>query len=156
MWPVKRILLTGMSGVGKSTVSSQLGAQGYKAVDVDDPAWSEWVRSADGKGPSPLHPGMDWVWRENRIQSLLATEDVDVLFVNGCASNQARFHERFDYIVLLSAPAAVMVERLIDREGNRYGKHPGEVACSLHFKETVEPRLRAIAHLEVDARPSAR
>lgn len=140
-----------MSGVGKSTVSSQLRAQGYKAVDVDDPAWSEWVHSADGEGPSPLHPGMDWVWRENCIQSLLATEDVEVLFVSGCASNQVRFHERFDHIVLLSAPAAVMVERLTDREGNRYGKHPGEVARSLRFKETVEPRLRAIAHLEVDA-----
>jgi len=59
--------------------------------------------------------------------------------------------KQFDYIVLLSAPAAVMVERLADRESNLYGKHPEEVARSLHFKETVEPRLRSIAHLEVDA-----
>lgn len=113
---MKRILLTGMSGVGKSTVISQLEAKGYKAIDVDDLAWSEWADSVDGEGPSPLHQGKDWVWREGRIQSLLATEDVDVLIVSGCASNQARFHEQFDYIVLLSAPAAVMVERLTDRE----------------------------------------
>ncbi|MGI8528948.1 MAG: AAA family ATPase [Geodermatophilaceae bacterium] len=149
---MKRILLTGMSGVGKSTVISQLEAKGYKAIDVDDPAWSEWADSVDGgEGPSPLHPGKDWVWREDRIQSLLATEDVDVLIVSGCASNQARFHEQFDYIVLLSAPAAVMVERLTDREGDLYGKHPEEVARSLYFKETVEPRLRSLAHLEIDA-----
>ncbi len=111
---MKRILLTGMSGVGKSTVISQLEAKGYKAIDVDDLAWSEWADSVDGEGPSPLHQGKDWVWREGRIQSL-ATEDVDVLIVSGCASNQARFHEQFDYIVLLSAPAAVMVERGIEK-----------------------------------------
>jgi len=80
-----------MSGVGKSTVISHLEAQGYKAIDVDDPVWSEWADSADGEGPSPLQPGKDWVWREDRVQSLLATEDVDVLFVSGCASNQGRF-----------------------------------------------------------------
>ncbi len=139
-----------MSGVGKSTVISQLEAQGYKAVDVDDPVWSEWVDSADGEGPSPLQPGKDWAWREDRVRSLLATEDVDVLFVSGCAPNQGRFHEQFDYIVLLSAPADVMVERLTERGSNLYGKHPEEVARSLYFKETVEPRLRSIAHLEVD------
>jgi len=147
---VKRILLTGMSGVGKSTVIRQLEAHGYKSVDVDDPAWSEWAESADGEGPSPLRPGQDWVWREDRIRSLLATEDADVLFIGGCAFNQGRFHEQFDHIVLLSAPAAVMVERLTVRTSNVYGKQPEEVARSLHFKETVEPRLRAIAHLEID------
>jgi dephospho-CoA kinase len=148
--PMERILLTGMSGVGKSTVIGRLAAQGYKAIDLDDLAWSEWVDSAEGEGPSPLHPARDWVWREDRVQDLLATEDVDVLFLSGCAPNLGRFHHQFDSIVLLSAPAAVMVERLADRDTNSYGKHPEEVARSLQFKETVEPRLRSIAHLEVD------
>jgi dephospho-CoA kinase len=151
---MERILLTGMSGVGKSTVISHLAAQGYKAIDLDDPSWSEWVDSTDGEGPSPLHPGKDWAWREDRLQDLLATEDVDVLFVSGCAPNLGKFHEQFDSIVLLSASAAVMVERLADRETNSYGKGPEEVARSLHFKETIEPRLRSIAHLEVDTSAS--
>ena len=40
---VKRVLLTGMSGTGKSTVVAELAARGYKAVDADDPALSELV-----------------------------------------------------------------------------------------------------------------
>jgi adenylate kinase family enzyme len=148
--PMKRILLTGMSGVGKSTVTRRLKAQGYQAVDLDDPGWSEWVDSTDGEGPSPLRPGKDWVWREGRVRRLLATDDAEVLFLSGCAANQDRFHGQFDYVVLLSAPAPVMVERLTNRKGSRYGTHPEEVARSLQFKETVEPRLRAVAHLEVD------
>jgi hypothetical protein len=35
---MKRVLLTGMSGTGKSTVINELTARGYKAVDTDDHA----------------------------------------------------------------------------------------------------------------------
>jgi shikimate kinase len=147
---MKRVLLTGMSGVGKSTVIRQLKAQGYAAVDLDDPEWSEWADSADGEGPSPLQPGKDWVWREDRVSTLLASDDAGELFVSGCASNQAKFHDRFHSIVLLSAPASVMVQRLTSREAHAYGTHPQEVARSLELKETVEPRLRSVASVEVD------
>lgn len=139
-----------MSGVGKSSVIARLAGLGHRAVDLDDAAYSEWVDSPDGEGPSPLHPGQDWLWREDRVARLLATEDADRLFVSGCAPNQGRFHARFDHIVLLSAPVAVMVERLSSRTSNSYGQHPEEVDRSLSFKETVEPRLRSVADLEID------
>lgn len=148
---MKRILLTGMSAVGKSTVITRLVAQGHKAIDLDDSAWSEWAESPDGEGPSPLHPGKDWVWREDRVADLLASDEgAEVLFVSGCASNMGKFVDQFGLIVLLSAPVDVMVERLTTRTTNSYGKRPEEVARSLEFKETVEPQLRAIAHTEID------
>ena len=145
-----RVLVTGVSGVGKSTTVAELTRRGIRAVDLDDPAWSEWVDSPDGDGPSPLHPGQDWLWREDRVERLLATEDAGLLVVGGCAPNLGTFRSRFDVIVLLSAPAAVMAERLGSRAGEAYGRHPEELARSLRFKETVEPRLRAIAHAEID------
>jgi dephospho-CoA kinase len=37
---VKRVLLTGMSGTGKSSVIHALSARGFKAVDTDD-GWCE-------------------------------------------------------------------------------------------------------------------
>ena len=147
---VRRVLVTGVSGVGKSTTVRELARRGLKAVDLDDPAWSEWVDSPDGDGPSPLHPGQDWLWRADRVGRLLATQDADVLVVGGCAPNLGAFRDRFDVIVLLSAPAVVMASRLGDRDGSAYGTHPEELAPSLRFKETVEPRLRAIADVEID------
>lgn len=139
---MKRVLLTGMSGTGKSTLIHVLAARGYKAVDTDSDEWSEWVDDEAGE--------RDWVWREGRIQRLLATEDADVLFVSGCKSNQGTFYPQFDHIVLLSAPVEVIVERLATRTTNPYGKHPDELARVLWHRETVEPLLRRGATLEID------
>jgi adenylate kinase family enzyme len=147
---MRRILVTGVSGVGKSTAVERLAGSGYRAIDLDSPEWSEWVDSPDGEGPSPLQPGKDWVWREDRVGELLAEDGHGVLFVSGCASNLGRFRGRFDGVVLLSVRADVMAERLAHRTTNNYGKHPEELARSLEFKETVEPLLRATADLELD------
>jgi len=148
---VKRILLTGMSGAGKSTVISELAARGYKAVDADCDGYSEWVEStgdADAIG-SPVDVGRDWVWREDRIQRLLSAEDGEVLFLAGCAENMRGFLPQFDHIVLLSASPAILVERLRTRTNNPYGKHPDEVARVLRLKELVEPMLRRAAGHEI-------
>jgi shikimate kinase len=146
---VKRVLLTGMSGTGKSTVIKELSARGYKAVDTDYDGFSELVTVPDDQ-PTGLDPGQDWVWREDRIQTLLSTDDADVLFVSGCAPNQGKFYPRFDHIVLLTAPAHVIVERLAQRTTNPYGKRPEEVARVLALQQTIEPMLRRGAGHVVD------
>ena len=153
---MKRVLLTGMSGTGKSTLIDALAERGYKAVDLDTEEWSEWVPIA-GKDqfavPAVLGSALqtqDWVWREDRVKHLLSTGDAGVLFVSGTASNQGKFHGQFDHIVLLSAPASVLVERLAARTSNTYGKDPNELARVLQQVETVEPLLRRAASAEVD------
>jgi dephospho-CoA kinase len=133
---VKRVLLTGMSGTGKSSVVRELAARGFKAVDTDD-GWSE-----------PLPCGRQR-WREDAIQALLATEDTDVLFVAGCEENQARFHAQFDHIVLLSAPRETLLQRLAARTGNSYGKAPEDLDRILGDLEAVEPLLRRAADHEI-------
>ena len=137
---MKRVLLTGMSGTGKSSVVRELSARGYKAIDTD----AGWVESLpDGRQQ----------WLADAIQQLLDTEDADVLFVAGCEENQAQFHSQFDHIVLLSAPLDTMSERLATRTDNPYGKAPEELARILADVETVEPLLRRVATSEV--RPTA-
>jgi dephospho-CoA kinase len=133
---VKRVLLTGMSGTGKSSVVRALAARGYKAVDTDD-GWSE-----------PLPDGRQQ-WREDAIDRLLDTEDADVLFVAGCEENQAQFHARFDHIVLLSAPVETLLERVATRTGNPYGKSSDELSRILDDLENVEPLLRRVADHEI-------
>jgi dephospho-CoA kinase len=148
---MQRILLTGMSGTGKSTVIAALAARGYKAVDADGNDFSEWVEVSGDDDPfgSLVEAGRDWVWREDRMQALLSTEDAEVLFVSGCAENMGKFLPQFDHVILLSAPADVIVERLRTRTSNRYGKRPDEVARVLDLRDKVEPLLRQIADQEI-------
>jgi dephospho-CoA kinase len=140
---VKRILLTGMSGTGKSTLIGELRARGYRAVDADD-GLSEY-RPLDGGG-------REWVWREDRVRDVLAADDAGVLFLSGCASNQGKFYPRFDAIVLLTAPAAVMLERVRSRTTNAYGQRAEDVEEILENKRHIEPLLRRSATLELDTR----
>jgi len=44
---VRRVLVTGMSGTGKSTVLAELARRGFQVVETDDAPWSE-SSEADG------------------------------------------------------------------------------------------------------------
>jgi hypothetical protein len=57
-----------------------------------------------------LHRG-EWLWVEERITGLLDSDDGRSLFVEGCVRNQSRFYDRFKAVVLLSAPADVILDR---------------------------------------------
>jgi shikimate kinase len=136
---VQRVLVTGMSGAGKSALLDELAVRGFRTVDTD---YGDYFHTVDGES----------LWREDRINALLSSapdELPGVLFVQGTTRNQARFYPRFDHIVLLSAPPEVLAERLATRAGNPYGKDPAELAETLHYQQTVEPLLRASATLEV-------
>ncbi len=138
-----RILVTGMSGTGKSSVLRLLAARGHRTVDTDTDEWSEWTVSPDGS--------RDWTWRPDAITALLRGHPAGLLFVAGCKTNQGVFYPLFDHVVLLSAPAEVLLARIAARTDNPYGKDPAERAEILDNLATVEPLLRATATAEIDA-----
>jgi broad-specificity NMP kinase len=135
---MQRILLTGMSGVGKSTVAERLSELGYKVVETDHGDYSV----VDEHGVKH--------WDIDRVRELLATEDADVLFVVGSDDAQVLFYPDFDQIVLLRASRDVMVERLASRSNNPFGKSPEELARILADLETFEPSMRRAATHEID------
>ncbi len=140
-----KVLVTGMSGTGKSSALTELGLRGYHVVDTDDQGWTEWVTAPQEVG------GGEWLWLEDRMTALLDLDDDPTLFVQGCVRNQGKFYNRFDAIVLLSAPAEVLLDRIASRTTNDYGKAPAERDLILHHLETVEPLLRAGSTHELDA-----
>ena len=145
---MKRVLITGMSATGKTTVTRELLARGHRAVDLDDEAWSQWV-DASGN-PTGAKPGKDWAWRADRVRRLLDEETTKPFFASGCAPNMGEFVDRFDEVVLLTAPAAVIRNRLAMRTPGSYGTRPEEVDAVLANLEAVEPLLRRIATREID------
>jgi hypothetical protein len=75
-----------------------------------------------------------------------------VLFISGCVANQGKFYARFDAVVLLSAPADLILERLAVRKTNDFGKTGAERDLILQDLATFEHRLRATSTAEIDTR----
>jgi dephospho-CoA kinase len=129
-----------MSGTGKSSALVELAKRGFEVVDTDQDGWSVWSNAAGG-----------YVWDEKRIAALLARKEDSTLYVSATVSNQGRFYPRFDAVVLLSAPAEVLLSRITTRETNDYGKSSQERDLILRHLAEVEPLLRATCTHEIDA-----
>lgn len=69
---MKRVLVTGMSGTGKSALLDELTARGYECVDTD-------------YGGYTVDTGDERLWDEQRVGTLLNREfaDTAALFVQG-------------------------------------------------------------------------
>jgi dephospho-CoA kinase len=129
-----RVLLTGMSGAGKSALVKELRRRGHAAYDADDDGFSE--PRADGR----------WGWRIDLVADLLARQtDAPLVFFAGCSEEQIELP--FDYRVLLTAPRSVLIERLRTRTPNGYGRDGAELAQVLADLDEVEPLLRRSADL---------
>lgn len=126
-----------MSGVGKSTALAELGRRGFETVDTDEGDWIVVV------GGEPL-------WREARIDDLLSAPRSGHVFVQGTVANQGRFYDRFDAVVLMTAPIEVLVHRLRTRTTNDFGKSAAERDKILRDLAQFEPVLRSGATHELD------
>ena len=129
-----------MSATGKSTALAELRRRGYETVDTDEVGLSLWSDADDG-----------YLWDEAMIETLLARDRSTPLYLSGTVSNQGRFYPRFDAVVLLSAPAEVLLARIDARTTNDYGKGARERDLILRHIAEVEPLLRATCTHEIDA-----
>jgi broad-specificity NMP kinase len=152
---MKRVLITGMSGTGKSAVVQELTARGYQAHDLDTPEWSEWIDADPSDALTPSQ-GKDWIWREDRVRALLSASGEGKLFISGCAENMSQFFPLIDIVILLSAPIVTLVERLAARPTGSYGHTAEERGKVAELTSTIEPLLRKSAHCEIDTRRPVR
>ena len=145
---MSKILVTGMSGSGKSASLRELGRRGYRVVDTDELGWREY---RPYQSPiDELHRG-EFHWVDDRMTALLASEDDRPLFVGGGVRNQSDYYDRFDAVVLLSAPVDLLLDRVARRTTNDYGKSDLERAEILADRAEIEPVLRAGCTHELDA-----
>jgi len=84
------------------------------------------------------------------MSRLLAEHDTVV--VSGTVENQGRFYGLFDHVVLLSAPVAVLLERVASRTNNPYGRSLQQQEEIQGYLVEVEPLLRRSATVELDGR----
>jgi dephospho-CoA kinase len=133
------VLVTGMSGTGKSSALAALARRGHHVLDTDDPGWIVETDTPDG--PEPL-------WDLGKVGSFLDRHRTGWLFIAGCVANQRALYDRFDAVVLLSAPVDVVLERVADRD-NPFGSRAEDRAKIASDIAAFEPLLRAGADREI-------
>lgn len=135
------IFITGLSGVGKTSVLQRLGNEGYDVVDTDDHGYTKKIATGEGD---------EIVWDEEKISHLIERKKHPHLILSGCYSNQGKFYKSFDYVVLLEAGLDLMLDRVIKRKTNPYGKHPDERKAIIESFTHVLPKLQANADVVID------
>lgn len=132
-----RVLVTGMSGTGKSTVLSALQERGWHAVD------------ADADGLVDEHPDRTEL-RLPELEAILGQASGRAMVVAATGEGQGRLYPLVDHVVLLTAPWEELTRRIATRTRNRFGQDPGELERIRADREAYEPLLREGADLVID------
>lgn len=138
------ILITGMSGTGKSTIMRRLRARGYTAIETDEPGWcvpenGDWSQ-----------PDSDWILDEDRVSQLLDQHQHTHLFVDATRPNQGRFYSQFDHVVVFTAPLDVVLHRVANRTENPFGRLQEQREKISQDKQEFEPLLMRGADFVID------
>jgi len=134
------VFVTGLSGVGTSSVLEELEKQGYNVVDTDY-GYVKKIRNGEVE---------ERVWNEEKIAHLLERYKHSHLFISGCYSNQGKFYSNFDYVVLLKADLNVMLDRINSRTSHDYGKCPEEREEVIDSYNNVLPLLEKSSDIIID------
>ena len=127
---MSKILLTGMSGVGKSTVLKALCSPNTICVDLDESMWM--VTDQDtGKRCIAVPELLSWLKQQDAQNVVLA----------GCESNQGGLYPYLDSVIVMTAPLEVMRSRILER-ANPYGKSENEWRQIQEDVLNVEPLLK--------------
>ncbi|ACZ30334.1 hypothetical protein Xcel_1303 [Xylanimonas cellulosilytica DSM 15894] len=144
------VLLTGMSGAGKTAALRELASRGHAVQDLDYEGYSVLVANPE----QPV--GWEQRWDLGKVRTLLDAHADGTLFVAGTVHNQGELYDRFGAVVLLTAPPSVLLERIEARTDNPYGKDAAGRAQIEHDIVAVEPLLRRRAtHVLSTDRPSS-
>lgn len=145
---MRTVLLTGMSGTGKSSALAELARLGHSTLDTDHGGWI--VEDPPGSEPP---------WDVPRLSALLddararpSGTPTKALYVAGTVANQGLLYPRFDAVVLMSAPLDTVLARVAARTNNPYGNSTAERERIAADLAAFEPLLRRSCDVEIDTR----
>lgn len=158
----RSILVTGVSGAGKSTISKKLNEMGYKAYDIDDlPGLFTMVDKKTGKPVMDYDNdnlekvvGMDWICDKEKLASIIAAEPDRITFYCGAASNVNDLLPLFDLVILLKVSPEAMRQRLTSRTENDSARTKDVQDWIMTWKDEWENGMQERGAVIIDAHGS--
>ena len=161
----KSIYITGIAGSGKSTMSKELTALGYRAHDIEDDKCGLFMMVRKDTGErfmdydnSDLQKVKNarWVCDLVKLKELIKKQSDELAFYCGVASDNTTLMHFFDLSILLRASPEVLNNRLLLREGTDDFANtlPGRKRVLGHKNEREEKMIKAgMIPVDADANP---
>ena len=145
----KSILVTGVTGSGKTALCKELKKLDYKAYSIED--MSGFFKMVSKKTKKPIKnynnynlesvKQHDWICNKKKLQQLIKKNSKEIVFYCGTASNLDDLLPLFDKIFLLKVNEKVLRERLSTRTSNDFGRTPEVQKWILSWKKWWEDHM---------------
>jgi adenylate kinase family enzyme len=154
------VLITGMSGAGKSTIAEVLARRGLALIDADADPWLAQSVDLDGNVVEDESvPDLAWLarhswgWDPARLDELIRAAGPATLYVCGGAENELELADRFTRVFLLEMDEPTMLARLdAPSRDNDWGRIGDTREYLRRRLPDIQGRLRAFGAISIDAR----
>lgn len=153
------IYITGIAGVGKSTVRGELDRRGYEAYEVDG-EFADFFHTETGER-STGHPlaertpewrkHHDWIFMKEPLKKLQKRAQNHLVFLCGTTWDEKNYWNIFEKTFALVLDNETLEQRLRGRKGDAWGKSPHELAETLARNKTQNEEYRNLDATIIDA-----
>jgi broad-specificity NMP kinase len=156
----KNILVTGVSGTGKSALCEELKKMGYQAYDLEMmEGYFAMHKKGTGEKISYRFDNnnlkemekYDWLCDIPKLKELIEKNKDKTVFYCCTGSNINDLMPLFDKTILLTASEDVLRHRLTTRTSNDYGKSTEIQDWTFSWKDWWEDNVRELGVIEIDA-----
>lgn len=156
---MKKYYITGVPGIGKTTIMKELQRLEFAAFDVDYvPGLCHWMH-VETKEPVEFIPGASEEWHKahawlcdvGKLKELMDKQRTERLFVCGLTKNQEEYYELFDAVVLLHADQRIFIERMAGRDSEHFGHNEDDRMSVLEWHKRFEEEALRAGALAIDS-----
>jgi shikimate kinase len=153
------ILVTGISGTGKSAVCEELQRRGYESHDTDLDGNAVWVHRetgevvASGEGDRRPPGWLDvygWQVVPSRVEAIAPRATGRLAFLCGSIENDKDVWRLFSKVIYLTVDEDTLHHRLETRTSNDFGRYPEELAAILKWHKVGADLYRSLGASIVD------
>lgn len=139
----KSVLVTGVSGTGKSTTCLALQDLGYKAIDIESvdglyELIEESTRKVVPGGPGQIKEGLDWNCNKVKLKSLIIHQKDETTFYCGGMANTDEVWDLFNKVIVLTVSDETTIRRLSSRNEGEFGNTHDNRKWVLSWKHDIE------------------
>lgn len=157
-----KVLITGIAGTGKSTITKALQEKGIITIDLHDISGLCFWQDKETKERVKYNPIHSPNWFDNKerlcdigkLKEMLSQYD-DVVMAGTAGDSQAEYLPLFDKIILLQSTPETLIHRLQTRNNKSgFGKTKTEQDDNIAWQKEFDPFLLSYGAIPVNTERS--